>query len=75
MNANHPLIQAGLVRAALASVVVPGALALAACGVAALAFEFENEWTLSGSLIVAAICSVLAVRNLYALRRRLNGIR
>jgi hypothetical protein len=75
MNANHPLIRAGLVRAALVSVAVPGALALAACSVAALAFELENKWTLSASLFVAAVCSVLAVRNLYTLRRRLNGIR
>ncbi len=75
MNTNHPLIRARLVRAALASVAVPGALALAACGVAALAFELKNEWTLTASLLVAAACSVLAVRNLYALQRRLNGLR
>jgi hypothetical protein len=70
MNVNHPLI-----RAALVNVAIAGALALAACGVAALAFEFENEWTLSGSLIVAAVCSVLAVRNVYTHRRSLKGIR
>jgi hypothetical protein len=75
MNANHPLTRARLVRAALASVAVPGALALAACGVAALAFELKNEWTLPASLFVAAACGGLAVRNLYALQRRLNGIR
>jgi hypothetical protein len=75
MNTNHPLMRARLVRAALASVAVPGALALMACIVAALAFELANAWTLSASLIVAAICSVLAVCNLYALRRRLNSIR
>jgi hypothetical protein len=53
----------------------PAALALAACIVAALAFELGNAWTLTASLIVAAICSVLAVRNLIALQRRLNGAR
>jgi hypothetical protein len=75
MNANHPLMRARLVRAALPSLAVPGALALAACGVAALAFELENEWTLPASLFVAAVCSVLAIRNLYTLQRRLNGLR
>jgi hypothetical protein len=75
MNANHPLARARLVQAALPGVAVPGALALAACGVAALAFELENAWTLTASLIVAAICSVLAVRNLVALQRRLNSLR
>ena len=75
MNANHPLMRARLVRAALAGVAVPVALALMACIVAALAFELENAWTLTASLVVAAICSVLGIRNLYALQRRLNGIR
>jgi len=54
---------------------IAGALVLAACTVAALAFELENEWTLPTSLIVAAICSVLTVRNIYTYRRRLKGIR
>jgi hypothetical protein len=72
MNANHPLKQAALIRAALAKVAIPGALAVAACGVAARAFELSNRWTLLASLSVAAACSGLAVRNLYALRRRLN---
>jgi hypothetical protein len=43
------------------------------CTVAALAFELENEWTLPASLFVAAICSVLTVRNLYTYRRSLTG--
>jgi hypothetical protein len=73
MNANHPLIRAGLVRAALVNASVAGALVLAACTVAALAFELENEWTLPASLFVAAICSVLTVRNLYTYRRSLTG--
>jgi hypothetical protein len=63
MNANHPLIRAALVREALVNAAIAGALALAACGVAGLAFVFENAWTLSGSLIVAAICSLVAIRN------------
>jgi hypothetical protein len=75
MNANHPLARARLVRAAFPSLAVPGALALAACVVAALAFELENAWTLPASLIVAAICSGVAIRNLYGLRRRLKGLR
>jgi hypothetical protein len=75
MNANHPLMRARLVREAFASVAVPGTLVLMACIVAALAFELENRWTLTTSLIVAAICSVVTVRNLIALQRRLNGIR
>ncbi len=75
MNANHPLMRARLVRAAFAGVAVPGALALAACIVAVLAFELENAWTLPASLIVAAICGGVAFRNLYALQRRLNGLR
>jgi hypothetical protein len=49
--------------------------ALAACIVAVLAFELENAWTLPASLIVAAICSAVAVRNLFALQRRLDGLR
>jgi ABC-type uncharacterized transport system permease subunit len=73
MNANHPLIRAGLARAALVNVAIAGALVLAACTVAALAFELENEWTLLASLFVAAICSVLTVRNLYTYRRSLTG--
>jgi hypothetical protein len=73
MNANH--LQAALILAALASVAIPGALALAACGVAALAFGLSNRWTLLASLFVAGACSALAIRNLCALRRRLNGLR
>lgn len=74
MNANHPLVRAAL-RDALPGVAIPAALALAACGVAALAFELKNEWTLLASLFVAGACSGLAIRNLSALRRRLNDIR
>jgi hypothetical protein len=75
MNANHPLVRARLVRAALGNVAVAGALTLAACGVAALAFELENKWTLFASLFVAANYSVVTTYNLYASRRRLKGIR
>jgi hypothetical protein len=75
MNANHPLIRAGVARAALVNTAIAGALALMACTVAALAFELENKWTLPASLIVAAICSVLTVRNVYTYRRSLKGIR
>jgi hypothetical protein len=75
MNADHPLVRAALARAALVNVPIAGALVLAACTVAALAFELENAWTLPASLIVAAVCSVLAVRNLYTYRRSLKGIR
>jgi len=46
-----------------------------ACGVAGLAFELENAWTLSGSLIVAAICSWFAVHNICIYRRHLKGSR
>ena len=60
---NHPLI-AALVNAATA-----GALALAAGGVASLAFELENAWTLSGSLTIAAVCSLMAVHNVLIFRR------
>jgi hypothetical protein len=60
---NHPLITA-LVNAAIA-----GALTLAACGVAALAVELNNAWTLSGSLTVAAICSLMAAHNILIFRR------
>ena len=42
MNANHPLVRASLVRAALAGVAVPGGLALMACIVAALAVIFQE---------------------------------
>jgi hypothetical protein len=59
MNANHPLTRTAREKAAIA-----GALALMACGVAGLAFELENAWTLSGSLIVAGICSLVALRNI-----------
>jgi hypothetical protein len=75
INANHPLIRAGLARAALVNVVVAGALVLAACTVAALAFELENQWTLPTSLFVAGACSFLAARNLYTYRLSLKGIR
>jgi hypothetical protein len=60
MNANQ-LMRARLLRAALASVAIPGALALMGCGVAVLAFELKNVWTLSASLVVAAICGLVAV--------------
>jgi hypothetical protein len=63
----HPLITA-IVNAATG-----GALALAACGVAGLAFELENAWTLSGSLTVAVICSLAAAHNILIFRR--TGIR
>jgi hypothetical protein len=72
MNANHPLMRARLLRAALASVAIPGALALMACGVAVLAFELENVWTLSASLVVAAICGLVAVHNIRIFRRTGN---
>ncbi len=75
MNANHPLIRAGLVRAALANLAVAGALLLAACIVAALAFELENAWTLAASLFVAAVCGVLTVRNIRFYRLSLKGTR
>jgi hypothetical protein len=70
MNVNHPLIRTARVNAGIA-----GALALMAYTVAALAFELENKWTLPASLIVAAICSVLVVRNIFTYRRSLKGIR
>jgi hypothetical protein len=75
MDANHPLMRAGRARAALVNVAIAGALVLAACAVAALAFELENKWTLPASLFVAAICSALAVRNIYNYRRGRKGIR
>jgi hypothetical protein len=75
MNANHPLIRAALARAALVNVAIAGALALAACTVAALAFELENEWTLPASLVIAAICTVVTLRNIYAYRRSLKSVR
>jgi hypothetical protein len=68
MIVNHPLTRAAREKAAIA-----GALALMACGVAGLAFELQNEWTLPGSLIVAAACSFVAVHNILIYRR--TGIR
>jgi len=38
--------------------------------VAGLAFELENEWTLPASLIAAALCSALAVRNIFVARKK-----
>jgi hypothetical protein len=71
MIVNHPLTRTAREKAAIA-----GALALLACGVAGLAFELENAWTLSGSLIVAGICSLVAVRNIRIVRRhRVKGRR
>jgi hypothetical protein len=71
MIVNHPLTRTAIENAAIA-----GALALMACGVAALAFELENEWTLPASLIVAAICAWWAVRNIRIVRRhRVKGSR
>jgi hypothetical protein len=58
----HPVTTA-FVNAAIA-----GALALAACGAAALAFELRNVWTLSASLILAATCGVVAVHNILIYR-------
>jgi membrane protein YdbS with pleckstrin-like domain len=75
MNANHPLIRAGLARDALVNVAIAGALVLAACMVAALAFELQNEWAMLPSLIVAASYSVVTVYTLYTYRRSLKGIR
>jgi hypothetical protein len=54
---------------------ITSALGLIACGVAALAFELENEATLHASLIVGAMCSVFTVRNLYTYARNLKGSR
>jgi hypothetical protein len=59
MIVNHPLTRTAREKAAIA-----GALALMACGVATLAFELDNEWTMPASLIVAAICSLVALRNI-----------
>ena len=73
MNANHPLIRAGLARAALVNVAIAGALVLAACTVAALAFELESKWTLPASLFVVGVCSVLAIHNVHTYRRSLKG--
>jgi hypothetical protein len=73
MNANHPLVRAGL--AALVNTAIAGGLVLMAGAVAALAFELENERTLLASLIVAANYSVLTAHNLYTYRRSLKGIR
>jgi hypothetical protein len=73
MNVNHPAVRAA--RAALLNAAIVGALALAACSVAGLAFEFENMWTLSGSLIAAAICGFLAAHNVRIARLCLKGSR
>jgi hypothetical protein len=59
MIANHPLM-----RTAIEKALIAGALALMAFCVAALAFELRNRWTLSGSLIVAGICNLVAVYNI-----------
>jgi hypothetical protein len=76
MNADHPLVRAALVRAALVNAAIGGALVLAACTVAALAFELENRWTLLASLVVAGICSLVAVRSVLDMRtHRGKGIR
>jgi hypothetical protein len=75
MNANHPLVQAGLARAALVNTAIAGALVLAACAVAALAFELKNDWTLLASLIAAANYSVLTAHTFNTYRRSLNGLR
>jgi membrane protein YdbS with pleckstrin-like domain len=75
MNANHPLVRAGLARVALVNVAIAGALVLAASMVAALAFELEKEWTLLASLIIAANYSVVTAYTLHTYRRRLKGIR
>jgi hypothetical protein len=70
MNFNHPAVRAALLNAAIA-----GALMMVAGGVAGLAFELENKWTLPASLIVAAVCSSLAVHNIRIARLCLKGSR
>jgi hypothetical protein len=68
MNADHPLVRAALARVALVNAAIAGALVLTACTVAALAFELENRWTLLASLVVAAVCSLVALRNILTMQ-------
>jgi hypothetical protein len=72
MKVDHPLTSPALRGDALVDSAMAGALALLAYGVAALAFVVKSEWYLSGSLIGAAIWSLVAVKPLVSgvLRRR-----
>jgi Zn-dependent protease with chaperone function len=69
MNVDQPLTPPALVRDALVDSAIAGGLAILACVVAALAFVLKSEWYLSGSLIGAAIWSLVAAYNIRAVRR------
>ena len=66
-----------LMRTAIINAAVGIFLALAACGVAALAIERGRWWLIPVDLILVAICALMAARNIriYRILQQTRGCR